>query len=121
MNHLSNEYAVPVMIGRDKTSSLRGLLLKKGIRPHVFSDRFSPIQKLICHCHKVVPLEDEWLVESLLCFARELEEYQMPVFILNGARSKAFFALHSNILESAYVCVDADELLNSDRGDFVPK
>ena len=107
MNWLDHEYLVPVFIGNADEIMKKAKELKKktGIRPHIFAERFSFWQRLIFNCHTVDPLRCEFVLESLKCFARELDRFSFPVIVRCGDYSREFIDTFGEEIESRFLAV----------------
>ena len=113
MNWLDHEYLVPVIIGNDREAikAAKALYKVTHIDAHLFAESFSFLQKLSFNCHSVDPMRDEFLLESLLAFANNYEDYYFPVIIVREC-NKSFVERYSDAIEAAYVTVNVSELLN---------
>lgn len=116
MNWLEHEYLVPVIIGNEPDSLKAAKVIYKatGIRSHLFAEKFSFFQRFTHNCHIVSPMREEFLVDRLASFAASLEEYYCPVLILKTEKS-VLVKNYSDIIESAYVVADLEEILNFGR------
>ena len=113
MNYLSHEYLVPVIIG-DSAESLnaaKSIYKMTEIKSHIFADKFTLRQKWNCICHKVNPMRDSLLLESLCAFSESLEEYYFPVLIPCGKDAEAFAQKYDRELSSHYVIIDHEKIL----------
>lgn len=113
MNWLEHEYLVPVIIGNDLEALKAAKAVYKAthIDAHLFAESFSFWQKLSHSCHRVDPMREEFLLESLLAFANNHEDYYYPVIIVREC-NKTFIEKYSDTIESTYVTVDVKELFN---------
>lgn len=111
MNWLEHEYLVPVIIGsgRDAVSAARTIYRNTSIKPHIFAERFSIMQKMLCYCHKISPMRVELLTESLMSFAESLEEHCLPLIIC-GERTKSILKTYSDIIEAHYIVTTFDDI-----------
>lgn len=87
-----HEYLVPIFVGNSQEviNCARELKRKTGIRPHIFSDSFSFFQRIYFNCHKVYPLRNDFLLDSLKSFALESEKYYFPVIVKCDEFSERF-------------------------------
>lgn len=87
-----HEYLVPVFVGNGKSviGKAKDLKRKTGIRPHVFAEHFSLFQRICFNCHTVKPFRNEFLLESLVHFSREIEKYSFPVIVRCDEFSEGF-------------------------------
>ena len=105
MHYDGNDFIFPIIVGSDRKASAAAcrLLLGNRFKPHLFSDRFYFWQRLFFFCHKVEPLEDEWLTCSLAAFASELEEYYTPMILLCNDSSRKLVERCREVLDSRFV------------------
>jgi predicted ATP-grasp superfamily ATP-dependent carboligase len=113
MNWLEHEYLVPVIIGNDREAVRVAKAINRAthIDAHLFAESFSFWQKLSYNCHKVDPMREEFLLDSLLNFANNHEDYNYLVIIVRECNME-FIKKYSEEIESAFVTVDVKELLN---------
>ena len=117
MNYLEHEYLVPVILG-EKSEVLKAakeIYKISEIKSHIFAERFTLRQKWSCICHKVCPMRDFLLLESLCSFSDSLEEYYFPVLISCGKESDSFIQNHKEELECHYVIIDSENFENERR------
>ena len=112
MNYLDHEYLVPIIIGsgRAATACARRISKNSGRQVHLFADSFGFLHKLFYRCHKVSPVRDELIIESLTAFAESLEDYFCPVVFVCDSFSREFVEKHSEFVESLVLVQDVDEL-----------
>ena len=113
MNWLDHEYLIPVIIGNDREALrvAKAIYKRTRFKSHLFGERFSFFQKLRHECHVVSPMRDEFIIESLFSFSKQLNEYYFPVLLICGDRAKMIAKQYSEGLESAFLVVKAEELL----------
>ena len=116
MNWFEHEYLVPVIIGneRDSLNAAKVIYKATGIKPHLFAEKFSFFQRLGYNCHVVSPMRDVFLVERLASFAASLEEYYCPILVLSSENCR-LVTNYSDVIESAYVVINLEEILNFGR------
>lgn len=115
----NNDYSIPVVLGyhRSFIRTAMKLLKLKRIRPHVFSDGFSLLHRLIFKCHRILPFDEEWISSSLVSFASELEEYYTPILLLTDDCSRAVAHNLTETLGARYIIVDAEEYYKGESLD----
>ena len=108
MDWLEHEYLVPVFIGNgnDIIKKAKDLKKKTGIRPHIFAENFSFWQRFVFCCHKVSPMRNEFMLESLKSFARELDRFAFPVIVKCDGYSAEFIDAFGEEIESRFLAVD---------------
>ena len=113
MKFLENEFLIPVFIGCDGENNrvIREIYRKTGIRAHIFSENFSFFQRLFYRCHTVRPWREDFLKESLLAFARDIDEHYCLVIVLCDEKSRTFIDRYSREIECSFVVVDKNEIL----------
>ena len=117
MDWLQHEYLVPVIIGNGQMAykAAKKIYRITGIRAHIFAERFTLWERLFYYCHKVSPTSGDLLETSLISFAESLEEYLFPVIILCDGESQDFIRNYSKTVESAYIAVSYDDIINNER------
>lgn len=105
MNILEHEYLVPVVLGNDPEAIriAKKIYQKTKIRVHVFAEEFRISQRLLFSCHKVSPMRNALLADSLLSFARSLEEYYCPVLVVGENDLCEVIERYSEEIESAFL------------------
>ena len=108
-SYIEHEYLIPIVIGchsDKKSQSLLKLFKLTKQKIHLFAPKFSFFERFICHCHKVEPFRDEFLVDSLLSFASSLDEYYFPVIFVCCDETKDFVLQNMEHIESVFVTAD---------------
>lgn len=113
MNYLTHEYLVPVIIGTTEESLTASKIIfnYSGIKPHLFAEHFNIRQKWNCICHKVTPMREFLLKESLCHFSDLLDEYYFPVLIPCGTDAEKFVQIHSEDLTCHFVIIEYNRIL----------
>ena len=98
MNWLEHEYLVPILVGNgDKTRRIAKRIKKlTGIRPHIFSNRFSIVLRLRCFCHLVSPIHEDFLREYL---------------IVTDTEVRSLIDKYRDNLESSFLIVEPTDIL----------
>lgn len=111
MDYLEHEYLVPVIVGNRRYADLavRKLYNATKIKPHIFAEKFSLLQRIFACCHRVSPMKQELLFESLIAFAESLEEYRLPVIICD-CEQEELLRTKSDAIECFYIIKRLDEL-----------
>ena len=110
---LEHEYLVPILVGNgDKTRRIAKRIKKlTGIRPHIFSNRFSIVLRLRCFCHLVSPIHEDFLREYLISFAGTLDSFQFPVIIVTDTEVRSLIDKYRDNLESSFLIVEPTDIL----------
>ena len=113
MDYLDNDYLIPTILGGGKQASLAAAVIHERLRlrPYLFATRFSLYQRLFCKCRRIP--EGELTALLRLCdLADGIAPEYSPLLIFT--REYGDFVLkHSHEIESRYVAVAADVIVNS--------
>ena len=112
MKFLDNEFFVPIYLSVSRSSLESAKYLRKnhGIIAHFFSEKFNIFQRLFYFCHYVKPFKSEFLAESLICFARDLEDHLCPVILICQESERRSIEKFSDELESRFIILDEKDL-----------
>ena len=115
MNFIDNEYLIPIFIGCSAENRRGASRIKTatGIRAHFFAPRFLPFDSLRYSCHKVFPLRDELISDSIVSFVNSIEEYYCPVILLCDDFARQAVKRNSVPLESACVAMEIEEFFEN--------
>ena len=113
MDYLDNEYSVPVIIGEGNATDRVAVYIFKrmGIRPFIFASKFTLTQRIFCKCRKLPSSSHCILEDALLTLANTADGYYSPLLIYCTKKAEQFVKEHSQIIESAYICVSHVDLL----------
>ena len=108
MDVLESEGIIPVIIGNadDAVFIAKKIYRLSGHKAHIFSDRFTLLQKLKYKCHRVSLLNERVIECCLIDFAVYQEEFNTPALIPCDERAIAFTAKYREELEPYYIIVD---------------
>lgn len=108
MDWTEHEFLVAVFIGNGDSVRRRARDLKRktGIRPHIFAESFTFWQRLLYNCHTVKLTRRDFLLQSLIRFATELEKYDFPVIVMCDDFSSDFVRACGEDIECYYLAVN---------------
>ncbi len=113
MDYLDNDFLIPVILGDGKDSSKAAKFVRDvtKIRPFIFSSEFSLLQRISFKCRKL-PLSNRLYAEHLCNFAYKIST-QYSLLLIYCESYRAFIENNSLDLESRYIAVSFEEILNN--------
>lgn len=113
MNYLENDYLIPVILGDGKAATVAAqyVFSKTGIRPYIFSVKPSFDQRLLFH-GRSIPTGSEYATLTELCSFAEKNDSHGSLLLIYTRENKHFVCKYSDEVESRFVTVCADELIN---------
>ena len=121
MDHLDNDFLIPVILGNGKSadSMARLIFTKASVRPYAFSVKFSFWQRLLCKCHKLMGNSDLSKLNELLHFADNNED-RGSLLLVYTEENERFIFDNASTLESRYVLAYANDTLTSGKDTNEP-